>query len=879
VVVENSGIPPLDPGFRRDDGQTEARSSRKSTASGGGEGRLRTEVLVIGSGAGGALTAATLAARGYEVTLLEEGPHLDTSTIATSSPQAIAQLYRNHGLTPILGNQTIAFVEGRCVGGSTEINSAFWHRLPGECYQRWRADAWLADFSPQRMEPYFDQLEHELSVSYLNTAQPPRSSQLFRDGIERLQWQYAEVPRCQKTEGNANPFAPGNKQSMQRTFIPKALAAGARLLSDVKATRLLHRDGRLSGVQVERVNGVGAGSFVIHADVVFVCCGAIQSAALLRRSGITRNVGNNLCIHPMIKAAALFDEEVGAHGEVLPIYQVKEFWPNVTIGGSLFTPGFLAMLLSDNWQANQRLMDEWSRMALYYAATRGMSRGTIRVLPGSTDGVVVRYRLTAGDQRNISAGLAHLGEVLFAAGAKAVYPSLRGQPVLKSVDQCRAFLKEPIALAAMSLSTVHAFSSCPMGENPDLCATDSFGKVNGFSNLYINDASLIPDSPGVNPQGTIMAIALRNLDHFELRRRKSPRRPKPTPPPSILITGAPGWLGTRLLTVLRDGLPGHADFATPDATRRVRCLVHPSSDPALLSDLDEGIDIVVGDLTDPAAARQLCADAGGAVLFHIAGVVHPTRGTKEHLEVNVEGTRHLLAAATASGVRRIVAVSSNSPFGFNPSSTHRFDESTPYNPYMSYGRSKRAMEELVQGAQRSGKIETVILRPPWFYGPNQPPRQTLFFKMIRAGRFPILGDGEQMRSMAYVDNICQGLLLAASVDRANGETYWIADERAYSINEIVETVREVLELELGIVCAPPRLRLPAWIGEAARLADGALQSAGLYHQKIHVLSEMGHSIACSVDKAQRELGYAPTVALRQGMQESVRWCLVNGMRF
>src|SRR5262245_56051694 len=101
---------------------------------------IRTQVAVVGSGAGGAVTAATLAARGFEVLLLEEGPNVDATQIVSNSPQAISLLYRNGGLTPIFGNQTIAYVEGRCVGGSTEINSAFWHRLPPDCYHRWSTD-------------------------------------------------------------------------------------------------------------------------------------------------------------------------------------------------------------------------------------------------------------------------------------------------------------------------------------------------------------------------------------------------------------------------------------------------------------------------------------------------------------------------------------------------------------------------------------------------------------------------------------------------------------------------------------------------------------------------------------------------------------------
>jgi len=246
--------------------------------------------------------------------------------------------------------------------------------------------------------------------------------------------------------------------------------------------------------------------------------------------------------------------------------------------------------------------------------------------------------------------------------------------------------------------------------------------------------------------------------------------------------------------------------------------------------------------------------------------------------VNVDGTRHLLRFAEEAGVRRAVVVSSNSPFGFNPSPHHLFDEHSPYNPYMGYGRSKQQMELLVSEAHERGNLETVIIRPPWFYGPHQPLRQTLFFKMIKDGRFPILGDGTQKRSLAYIDNVCQGLLLAATVQRANGETYWIADERPYTIREIIETVEQVLEQEFGVPCKKQRVRLPKVTGELARLLDGTLQRLGLYNQKIHVLSEMGKTIACSIEKAKRDLGYAPAVSLRDGMLASIRWCLENGLR-
>jgi nucleoside-diphosphate-sugar epimerase len=186
------------------------------------------------------------------------------------------------------------------------------------------------------------------------------------------------------------------------------------------------------------------------------------------------------------------------------------------------------------------------------------------------------------------------------------------------------------------------------------------------------------------------------------------------------------------------------------------------------------------------------------------------------------------------------------------------------------------MERAVAAAGATGGLETVVVRAPWFYGPNQPARQTSFFRMIKQGIFPVLGDGGQRRSMAYVDNLCDGLLLAARSERAVGQTYWIADARPYSIDEIVGTVEDVLEGEFGIRCARRRLRLPAALGDLARGADRAIQFLGFYEPRLHVLGELNLTIACSIEKARTELGYAPRFALREGMIESVRWCLENG---
>jgi nucleoside-diphosphate-sugar epimerase len=342
-----------------------------------------------------------------------------------------------------------------------------------------------------------------------------------------------------------------------------------------------------------------------------------------------------------------------------------------------------------------------------------------------------------------------------------------------------------------------------------------------------------------------------------------------------VVTGAPGWLGTRLVDVLLNGLPDVPSLREPRKDVTVRCLVHAGADPAPLRALSERVEIVSGDLTDPGSLATLFQNARGATLFHAAAVIHPAHGTAEFRRVNVEGTRNLVAAATQAAVRRIVHVSSNSPIGTNRSTSELFDEHAPYNPYMGYGKSKKLAEEIVRGAHDRGELEAVIIRPPWFYGPGQPPRQALFFHMIRDGKAPIVGGGENRRSMAYIDNICQGALLCERVDAAAGQVYWIADRRPYPMTEIIDVIERVISRDFAVKVAGKRMHLPGVASEVAYGIDWMLQACGLYHQKIHVLSEMNKTIACSIEKAERELGYDPKIALEEGIRRSIRWMIDN----
>jgi len=346
---------------------------------------------------------------------------------------------------------------------------------------------------------------------------------------------------------------------------------------------------------------------------------------------------------------------------------------------------------------------------------------------------------------------------------------------------------------------------------------------------------------------------------------------------TALVTGAPGWLGTRLVQTLAEGLADVPSLAEA-SDREIRVLAYGDADLTALEQIRGHVRIVRGDVTDPESLATFTRGAEGGTLFHAAGIIHPARGIKQLYAVNEAGTRNVLQAAAGSGIRRFIHVSSNSPIGLNPSPEHVFDEDAPYRPYMHYGKSKKRAEDLVNAAGAAGPLETVIIRPPWFYGTGQPERQSRFIKMVRDGKAPIVGSGANRRSMAYIDNICQGLLLSERTPHARGRTYWIADERPYPMTEIIDTIEDVLERDFSVAVAHKRLRLPNVMAEVAGAADWALQAAGLYVTPMHVLGEMNKTIACSVGRAGRELGYQPRVALREGMRRSIEWMVANGER-
>ena len=321
----------------------------------------------------------------------------------------------------------------------------------------------------------------------------------------------------------------------------------------------------------------------------------------------------------------------------------------------------------------------------------------------------------------------------------------------------------------------------------------------------------------------------------------------------IFITGAPGWLGNKTV-----------DYFT--RKHNVTALVLPYMDARHLEKM--GAKIVRGDITKPETLRGVMDNSD--YVLHIAGIIHPPFSKLNLVyKINTEGTKNMLKAAIDSDVKRFVYISSNSAQGIQRYRDELLKEDMPCRPYMAYGKSKKLAEEAVMRAHHDG-LETVILRPCWFYGPGQPARQTKLIKMIKEGKVPLFGDGQNLRSMSYLDNTIQGMELALTKKKANGNIYWITDEKPYTTIEIYETIADILGVPLRV------RKIPGFFADIAEIMDKVIQALGFYEINIHVAGEMNKNIACSIEKAKKELGYKPRISLRKGMEISIDWARQHG---
>ncbi len=471
--------------------------------------RLDCDVLVVGSGPGGATTACLLAEAGHDVLLVEEGRNLSLDSAVPYSLDEIDQKYRNGGLTPSFGKTNVTYIEGRCVGGGSEINAALCHPPMPETLEQWKVIYQIDEFGEKALAPYLEDVFRDLTVSFLPYELGPASRKI-KEGADAMGWKSEEVARFWHYPEKCDSHEKGSRQSMTATMVPRALAAGCRLRSRTRVRRL-----GLKGHRAVFADAVSRGpdgtrqALRIHFEQVFVCGGPIQTPTILRRSGLKGKVGKGLTMHPMLRMPVRFDEEVNDPSYGVPVQQVVEFKPQLTLGCSNASLPHLVMWLGGQVQDRERKLAEWRKMALFYVLVMGTRRGFVRSLPG-TEEAFAYYPINDEDLALLVEGLYRLGKMLFAVGAKEIFSPVAGAASITD-ERDLGILRTGLPQGKMSISTIHLFATCPMGGDPRRAVVDSFGKMLDMDNIWINDASILPAGTGVNPQATLMAVARRNV--------------------------------------------------------------------------------------------------------------------------------------------------------------------------------------------------------------------------------------------------------------------------------------------------------------------------------------------------------------------------------
>jgi choline dehydrogenase-like flavoprotein len=320
-----------------------------------GDLAVECAVVVVGSGAGGATMAAELADAGIDVVIVEEGGYHPTESFTAQTGRALRTLYRDAGAGLAVGRPPVLFSEGRCVGGSTVVNGGMSWRTPTQVLQRWAHEEGVAAVSEREMEPYFAKVESRISVALQDPETIGKDMRLLKAGADARGWKIIPNLRnqlhCAGSNNCTNGCPTGAKRSMLVTSIPRALRRGARLFADCRVERVTKSAGTVTGIagRFVRPGGHAGPRLTVRAPVVVVAGGAVQTPALLSRSGLRSSsgqLGRNLSLHPNAKVIALFDEEVTGWKGVHQGYQVRE----VADDGILLTavnvpPSLIAMTL------------------------------------------------------------------------------------------------------------------------------------------------------------------------------------------------------------------------------------------------------------------------------------------------------------------------------------------------------------------------------------------------------------------------------------------------------------------------------------------------------------------------------------------------------
>ncbi|HEY8025476.1 MAG TPA: GMC family oxidoreductase [Burkholderiaceae bacterium] len=491
---------------------------------------LETDVVIVGTGAGGGVTAEILTMAGLKVILIEEGQLKSSSDFKMREAEAYPALYQESAARKTK-DKAINILQGRTVGGSTTVNWTSSFRTPPGTLHFWQEHYGLKDFTPETMQPWFEMMEQRLNVIEWQTA-PNENNDLLKRGARQLGIPTSAIRRNVKgcwNLGYCGMGCPTNaKQSMLVTTIPSALGNGATLITHARADRLHIENDSVQGLHCHALDASGlrtsGKNITIKARHYVVSGGAINSPALLMRSKAPdphHLLGKRTFLHPTVVSAALFDEAVdGFNGAPQTIYS-DHFMDTQAIDGpvgyKLEAPPLHPLLFSTTMagfgEQHTAMMKQFNHTQVILALLRDgfhaeSKGGTVHL---RDDGYpVLDYVMSDAMWDGVKRALLTMAEIQFAAGARTVYPlheQAIGYTTWAAAKQAIEGL--PYQPTLTRVVSAHVMGGCPMSDDVALGMVSSTGHYHGVNNLSVHDGSLFPTSIGANPQLSIYGMTAR----------------------------------------------------------------------------------------------------------------------------------------------------------------------------------------------------------------------------------------------------------------------------------------------------------------------------------------------------------------------------------
>jgi choline dehydrogenase-like flavoprotein len=492
-----------------------------------GDVALVADVVVVGSGAGGSVVAAELAAAGKSVVVLEEGRYLTSADFTQREEEMYPRLYRERGTKPT-ADYTVLVSQGRALGGSTLASFCLCFRTPRQVLAHWADRFGLAELSHESLFPYFERVESRIHVSDMGPEHLNANNRVLMRGAERLgvrgRFMRHNRVECLGCGYCAIGCAYDRKGDALTTYLDAASKAGARIIPGAHVDRVEHDRNSVVGVtgRLESVKGNPRKPFRVDAPKVVLAAGALESPMLWFRSGLPdphRIAGRNLHLHPYAVVAGVFDETIVAWQGTPQSWVVDEFLnlDKSIDGGFLMVsasaqPIATAASLPGLGRDHRRLMDSYAHTAGVAFFLHDRSQGLVR--PDARGQAVIDYRLEEEDKQDVMNAMRRAAEILFAAGAKSVVlpyndlVELHQRAAIKVIDDRGILANDPLFLS------FHPQGTLPMGHDAKSAMVDAFGAAHRASGLYVADASVFPTSVAVPPQISVMALATRTAERI-----------------------------------------------------------------------------------------------------------------------------------------------------------------------------------------------------------------------------------------------------------------------------------------------------------------------------------------------------------------------------